>query len=49
MGTRFNEGSAYLYEASKRTAHATAENLRKIRLFKTPIEVTTAAYLSTLM
>ena len=39
VGSKFNEGGTYLLEASKRTAQATAENLKKIRLLKTPIEV----------
>eukprot|EP00210_Caulerpa_lentillifera_P000852 g825.t1 len=38
MSNRMGEGGSYLYEASKRRAQATAENLKKIRIFKTPLE-----------
>lgn len=39
MGTRMGEGGSFLLEASKRRAQATAETLKKIRIFKTPLEV----------
>eukprot|EP00210_Caulerpa_lentillifera_P002055 g1970.t1 len=38
MGTRMGESGSLLYEASKRRAQATAESLKKIRIFKTPLE-----------
>lgn len=39
MGNRMGESGSFIYEASKRRAQATADSLKKIRIFKTPLEV----------
>jgi len=43
VGSKAAEGSAWVWEASKNTAQATADSLKKLKLFGTPLEVSTCS------